>query len=467
MRNNSKHLLYSTISVIGSISMLVSLAACGNESATQDPNAPVTLTLTSNAIKGGKNDAAAQWIEDYVVPTFEQQMKDKGKNVTVKFQAQGVDDSDYNTKLALDLKSGKGADVFALDSMLVGDYVEAGYIKPLNTFSKDADSWEGWQQIPEATAKEFDYNGQRYGIPSGAGGRVLFYNKNLFKQAGLSEDWTPKSWDDVLSAARALKKLNGVTPIQLNAGTAMGEATTMQGFLPMLAGTGEQIYADGKWDGDTKGVRETLKLYKTIYQDEQLGDPVLQQEGNGRDHSFAEFAQNKIGILLESDYLWRSVINPNGGTAPMQDRDSAVGYALIPAMKPGTGVNGSDYVSFDGAGGNLINPNTKHKDLAWELLAFMNSKEAWIKYVGKTPRITPRKDVNADVLKSDKFLSFIADKAMPLSLYRPALSDYNKVSGFIQQATLDVATGKDVDSAVSAYKTDLTKLVGDDKVNND
>ena len=32
------------------------------------------------------------------------------------------------------------------------------------------------------------------------------------------------------------------TPLQLNAGTAMGEATTMQGVLPLLVGTGAEIY---------------------------------------------------------------------------------------------------------------------------------------------------------------------------------------------------------------------------------
>ena len=37
--------------------------------------------------------------------------------------------------------------------------------------------------------------------------------------------------------------------MQINAGTAMGEATTMQGALPLLVGTGEQIWADGTWQG--------------------------------------------------------------------------------------------------------------------------------------------------------------------------------------------------------------------------
>ena len=48
-------------------------------------------------------------------------------------------------------------------------------------------------------------------------------------------------------------------------------------------------------------------------------DKNFQQAAKGRDESFAAFAANKIGILLEGDYFWRSVINPDKGSAPMAD----------------------------------------------------------------------------------------------------------------------------------------------------
>ena len=65
-----------------------------------------------------------------------------------------------------------------------------------------------------------------YGVPSGTDGRVIFFNKKLFAQAGLPADWQPTSWDDIITAGQTLKaKLPGVTPIQLNGGVAMGEAT--------------------------------------------------------------------------------------------------------------------------------------------------------------------------------------------------------------------------------------------------
>src|SRR5439155_27128013 len=130
----------------------------------------------------------------------------------------------------------------------------------------------------------------------------------------------------------------------------------------------------GKWLGGGQNIKDVLGMYQKVY-GAGLGDPVLQQEAKGRDRSFAEFADNKIGILLESDYFWRSVVEPKDGVAKMADRDTAVGWALIPASKPGAGVKGQDFVSMSGGGATVINPNTKYPQQAWEFLQFMNSAE--------------------------------------------------------------------------------------------
>ncbi|MDR2996848.1 MAG: extracellular solute-binding protein [Microbacterium sp.] len=447
----------------------VVLAGCsgGSEPKAEDDSGPVTLTLTTNSITGGKNAAEADWINDYVIPGFEKAMKADGKDVTVEFQPQGVDDEDYKTKIALDLQSGKGADIIGMDGIWVGEFAEAGYIKPLSEVGGSAvDKWDGWEQIPDAVQNALSFEGKRYGVPQGADGRVLYYNKELFKKAGLPADWQPTSWDDVLDAGRDLKKVKGVTPIQLNAGTAMGEATTMQGLLPILAGTGSEVYKDGKWIGDDSGLKKSLDLYRTIYVDEKLGDPVLQQEASGRDTSFQLFAENKIGILMEGDYFWRAVINPEEGvgTAPMKNRDEAVGYTKIPSMEPGKGVNGQDFVSMSGGTGRVLNPNSKHPELAWELLAFMNTPEAYEARNAGTVSITPRKDVNEKVLASDPMLTFVNDEVLPITSYRPGLAAYPQVSVLLQQATLDVATGKSVNDAMKTYVTALKGVVGADNI---
>jgi multiple sugar transport system substrate-binding protein len=442
----------------------VTLAACGGGSSTDTKRGAdaknVTLTITRNAIAGGKNSEEADWITKSVIPGFVAAEKAKGVTAKVVFQGAGVDDEAYKTKLALDLKSRSGADIFDIDGIWVGEFAQAGYIKPLaDVVGPAADSWDGWAQIPQSVQELASFEGKRYGIPPGTDGRVLYFNKKLFAQAGLPADWQPKSWDEILTAGRALKKLSGVTPVQLNAGTAMGEATTMQGALPLLVGAGSEIYSNGKWTGGGQAVKDVLGLYSTIYS-EGLGDPKLQQEAKGRDKSFAEFAAGKIGILLEGDYFWRDVINPKTGIAKMADRDTDVGYTMIPAMAPGKGIRGRDFVSMSGGGVSVLNPNTKFPQQAFELLAFMNSPEMVKARTAGTPEITSRMDVNKEVLAGDPFLSFISDKVLPITAYRPGLAVYPQVSVALQEATASVVSGKSADAAAAAYEKKLEGIVG-------
>ncbi|HEY7603536.1 MAG TPA: extracellular solute-binding protein [Gaiellaceae bacterium] len=420
-----------------------------------------TLQISANSIKGGKNTAKAEWITDYVIPKFKEFEKSKGKTVDVRFSGTGVDDAPYKQKTALDLKTGGGADLIEIDGIWVGEFAQAGYIKPLDkTVGASVNQWDGWRQIPGPVQNIMAFNGQKYGLPTGTDGRVLFYNKKLFAQAGLPADWQPKSWDDVLAAGEKLKSIKDVTPIQLNAGTGMTEATTMQGVLPLLVGTGHEIYQDGKWLGSSPELRDVLDLYKKVYTT-GLGDPKLQQSPQGRDESFARFSKDKVGMLLESDYFWREVVGPTADVAPMKDRDQTVGYTLIPAMKPGSGVRGQSQVSMSGGVGWVLNPRTKNAALAWDLLTFMQSHDAVKEEVRRTAvGISPRNDVNAEMLTSDPLLNFIATKVLPITAVRPGLAAYPQVSTALQKATGDVVAGESVDQAAKSYEQNLEQAVG-------
>ena len=419
----------------------------------------VTLRISANDVIGGKNTAEAKWITDYVIPGFEKAEKAKGLNVKVTFEGSGVDDSVYLTKLELELKTGSAADVFTSDGIWLGGLQAAGYIEPLTTVvGASVTSWQGWRQIAKTVRGNMTVDGQLYGIPEGTDGRVLYFNKKLFAEAGLPADWQPKNWADILAAGQALKKVAGVNPIQLDAGVPMGEATTSQGFLPFLAGTGTSLYdaSSGKWQGATPQVKATLGFYKDIY-GASLGDPKLQEDQNGRAESFADFAMGKIGILVESDYLWRSIICPDVATCSstaMPDRNSTVGFALIPSQ------NGGKDVSLSGGGGWLLSPGTKYPQQSWDLMTYMNSAQAVTAEASSDLRITARSDVNATLLKSDPLLTFVSTKVLPITTYRPSDQNYNQVSTAIQQATADVVSGKSVDQAAATYQKTLQTVVG-------
>jgi multiple sugar transport system substrate-binding protein len=420
----------------------------------------VTLVITANDVSGGKNGGEADWITKTLIPDYVKFEAGKGVTAHVTFRANGVDDAQYKSKLALDLQSGTGDDVFAMDGIWVGEFADAGYIKPLTEVAgPSVDDWDGWKQITNAVQALGGYQGKRYGVPNGTDGRVIFYDKKLFARAGLPTDWHPAGWQDILDAGAKLKALPGVTPIQWDGGVSMTEATTIQGFLPLLAGAGGTLYADGKWARAGQPFKDALGFYQSVYGG-GLGDAVLQQDAKGRDKSFQEFADGKIGIYAESDYMWRGVLAPANGSTKMASRDADVGYTLIPAKTPGSGVKGQSFVSYSGGSDWSLNPKTKYPRAAWDFLSFMNSKAETESRLAGAAKLTARTDVNTEVLGGEPMLKFVNDQVLPITSFRPALAAYNDVSGAIQNAVAEVVSGKSPDQAAADYEKALEGIVG-------
>ena len=119
--------------------------------------------------------------------------------------------------------------------------------------------------------------------------RGLWYNKQLFAKAGLPTDWQPKTWNDILTAARTIKqKVPGVTPFNVYSGKGAGEAATMQGFEMLLYGTERHAVrrrVEEVGRRRSKGLTDSLNFIKTVFS-EDLGptpqdalDPQLGQHG--------------------------------------------------------------------------------------------------------------------------------------------------------------------------------------------
>ena len=288
------------IGLAASVVALAAVGAAGAKPTHRSTTKAITLTIGANAVVGGKNDLEASWVVNYIIPNFEKQMAAAGDPVDVQFQGTGVADEAYKTQLALDLKTGGGADIVDIDDIWVGEFAQAGYTKPLDQIvGSSVDSWDGWKLIPKAVKADMAFEGKQYGVPTGPDGRVIYYNKDLFQQAGLPTKWQPRSWADILATARKLKaKLPNVTPLQWNAGTAMGEATTAQGFLPLLAGTGKLIYdtpTRSGWGTRRRSATCSASTSRSTAASRSSATPTCSC-GRGRDRSFQEFSKSQIAI---------------------------------------------------------------------------------------------------------------------------------------------------------------------------
>jgi multiple sugar transport system substrate-binding protein len=437
------------------LSLIFMMTFIFGSSALVSAQEPVTLTINA----GGPE---LQWLNEIVKPAFEEQMQEAGTPVTVEVVDSGnISGEDQKQQYVLDLSVGEGFDLMTFDGFWLPEFVDGGLLRPLTeVVGEDVLSWEGWEQIPEDIQSIMAYNGNLYGVPRGTDVRVIWYNREIFEQAGLPTDWQPTSWEELLDAARQIKEnVPDVVPLQLNAGNAMGEASTLQGYLMALLGTGEHLYdfEQDAWIVRSQGILDTLELYDTIYNQEQLGDSRWQLVQDGRNLSFEAFAQGRVGMLVEGDFLWRSVLN-EGGTFPMENRDEAVGFALMPAREPGAGYNSQDFVTISGGTGYVINSNTEHPQEAWELLSLMYSAEMLNALQELQPRIRARLDVP---VTNDEVMTALLTEGLPLTTIRPQFAEYNQVSEQARLMTERVVSGEmTVEEAANAYAEAVTEIVG-------
>jgi len=419
-----------------------------------------TLSITFRGVAGGVNALQVEWVRDYVIPEFQA----RNPGVTVNLIEFGGSDEGLKEQYALDLSVRAGADVMGFDGFWVPEFVEAGLLKPLNVLGgASVDGWEGWDHIPAGLQGLLSFGGERYGIALGTDFRMIHTRIDMLEAAGIADaaNWQPNSWAELLDAARAVKAaFPDSAPLQINAGTAMGEATSMQGYYMLLLGTGHFLMDDdGKWIVRSQGILDTLQMYKTIYVDEMLGDARLQLLQDGRNRSFANFRDGATAMLVEGDFFYR------GPTAPGQEfavanRDEVMGWAKMPAQVPGAGLRGQDFATISGGTGFVLNPNSRNGALAWELLAFMNSQEALAFAQQAQPRIRVRDDVP---VPNNPFLTETAAALGPLTTARPNQSVYAEVSYQAQLMTERVVSGEMTPmQAMDSYARAVTDLVGAD-----
>ncbi|MGI5348710.1 ABC transporter substrate-binding protein [Streptomyces sp. CA-250714] len=362
---------------------------------------------------------------------------------------------DYYTKIQQMMRSPKTApDLVYEDTFLINSDIKSGYLRPLDNYLADWDDWNQFEPAAKRAAGAAD--GQTYGVPDGTDTRGLWFNKKLFKKAGLPQDWRPKTWNDVLKTARTLKKkLPGVIPLNVFAGKGAGEATAMQGFEMLLYGTGKDPLYDPKkkkWVKGSRGFRDSLKFLDTVYS-EKLGpdeDQVVDPNVT-TDVVTQLLPEGKLAIALDGSWLSQHWIK-TGGT-PWPEWKETMGLAPMPTQHgepPGE-------VSMSGGWTWSIPRHSDNPDLAWKMIRTMQTKENAVEWCIRGSQVAVRQDVANDprYQKSMPGIKFFTER-VEHTKYRPALPVYPQVSSAIAEASEAVATGdSSPQEAAKAYDEQL------------
>ncbi|MEU5024384.1 extracellular solute-binding protein [Streptomyces milbemycinicus] len=425
------------------------LTACGGGSGSDPDTVKIAYNRsTDNKIRFKDNFLAG------VKKEFEK--ANPGKKVKlIPIQAQ---DNDYATKVQQMMRSPKTApDLVYEDTFRINSDITAGYLRPLDEYLAKWQTWDQFVDTAKAAAKAED--GKTYGIPDGTDTRGLWFNKKIFARAGLPADWQPGSWDDILAAARTIKKkVPDVTPLNVYTGKGPGETAVMQGFEMLLYGTGENPLYDPKakkWVTGGKGFEDALGFIKTVY-DEKLGPDVSDalDPNVGTTVSSEWLPEEKLAIDLDGSWLGQNWLKSGG--KPWPEWSKTLGQAAMPTQNgqaPGK-------VSMSGGWTWAITAKSKNPDLAWKFIEQMQTKKNAVEWCVVDAQIAVRKDVAKDprYLSSMPGITFFTD-LVKYTHYRPALPVYPQVSTAIGEAMESVTTGDaSPDKAAKSYGDQLKTI---------
>lgn len=290
-------------------------------------------------------------------------------------------------------------------------------------------------EIMPVALQSCTYEGKLWGIPDQTNGLCLFYNKTLFKQAGLDPGRPPATWDEVIAYGKKLtNQTRGVFGI--------GLSNSLWWSLPFFYGHGATFLSeDGKHCllNSPEGIA-AFQLKVDLYRKHKIEGGAWRSGGIVHDQGFQS---GKYAMILNGPWAVES----------LKKTGIDFGVGLIPAGPAGTHTNvgGNDLVVFR---------STKSPELASEFLMFVASEEMqrmWATRLGQIP-------VNvkaADAITADEhpYLAVFVEQ-MKTAVARPQTPYYPEIENLMNpemQAALDGT--KTVKAALDAAVAEIDKLL--------
>ncbi|MFC7391410.1 extracellular solute-binding protein [Scopulibacillus cellulosilyticus] len=276
--------LYKFLAVPLAVILLLA-AGCSNSNTGSDSKGKVTITY---------------W--QYTFPSKVKEMntliqKFEKENPDIKVVAQDFPYEKYNQKIAAAMNANKGPDIMNLYYGWLPQYEKKGYIQPI---PEDFMSTKQIDQYYIPMVKSSKIHGKYYGLPTAVRSLALFWNKDLFKKAGLDPNKPPKTWDELIRDAKKMtkRKSNGQYEQEGFAWNVEGQGyhTFEEVFLRQWGVT--PFSKDGKkvqWNASPNGLK-AFKYWINMTKKHHIGDQNFLQNYN------TAFQAGKAGMMIDGSF---------------------------------------------------------------------------------------------------------------------------------------------------------------------
>lgn len=352
-----------------SAAAVLGMAACGGGGSSADDN---TIVFWTNATAG---DGRQYW-EDFAA-AFESEHE----GVTVQIEA--IQNEDYEGKLTTAMQDlGSGPDVFmTLGGQKDRDMIAAGQLMDLTDKISDTVKTQMAASLDSAT-----YDGKIYGVPTTVQPGGIWYSKDLFAQAGITE--APTTWEELMDACQKLKDA-GIDPIAVGAKDAWPAAHWY--YWLSLRICSPDVYDESMANKDfsaecwTAAGEKLQELNDAGYFNEGYLTTTAQQ---GASSSAGLLANHKAAMELMGTWEPGVVRDLTPDQQPMAD----LGFFAFPSIEDGEGEEGALMGSATSIG---VNPEAP--EIAIDFVNKMAEKEWQDKFATAFSTIPASAESQADV----------------------------------------------------------------------
>lgn len=373
--------------------------------------AVATLTLASCGFSGGSGGSASGSSQlnlmvasysDNTKAEWQQIIKDfeaANKGITVNLDVESW--TDITNVIKTRIQAGKQPDILNIDAF--AGFAADDLLYP----AKDIVSAKTLDDFQPAFNKNASIDGTQWGLPFIASARALFYNKDDFAKAGITDP--PKTWADFEADAAKLKAA-GVTPYGMPLGAEEAQAETAIWFYGAGGGYGD---AKTLTIDSAENVTGATEMQKIINQGLTQANPG----STNRTPLMNVFIQGQLGMQVGLPPI----------VGQIKDKNPSLKYGIAPIPTK----DGSSFTL--GVADHLMafKNKTDKKDAIKKFLDYFYTPAVYTKWVG-AEGFLPTTKSGADTMGSNADIKPFLDLLPNAKFYPSTNPNWSAAQGAIQ-----------------------------------
>jgi multiple sugar transport system substrate-binding protein len=344
--------------------LILIIAACGTGGTDAGSG---TITLSFLSYNFGTADLGGQGTQQ-LIDEFEK------ANPTIKIKPQGVAVADVLTKLRTSTMGGDGFDVAQVGWSKMAQAYQSLPITPVQKIAPAQDWRDTVAGFNQNVLKATKHDGMTVAMPYTMSIPTLFYNANLFRDAGLDPANPPSTMDEVRTAALALVQ-HGAQGVYFDAANASKSDFLTQSLVNSNGGA--VVAKDGTVTLDQPPAVAALQTMADLTRSGA-------QPGVSEADALAAFKAGKLGMLVTSTAVLAAL-----------DAAAAGRFEVLTAGFPGFG-DRTPRPTYSGAGLIVLSKDNAKQQAAWKFIKYLTSEQAFTTITTKIGYLPLRPSVVTD-----------------------------------------------------------------------